>query len=102
MTTAFPKESTAAASGAMEVPGPEIVTGVLQVPVAVALVEARIAGVALSDNQMARAAPLGASAKLASPTRVSPLDRTTGGDHVLLLIDPLTANACDVGYVMDS
>ena len=71
----------------------------LQAPVAVALVAARIAGVPLLDNQTVSDAPLGARAKYIWPTLVSAPDRTTGEDHVLLVIDPLTASACEVGYV---
>src|ERR1017187_5049746 len=97
MTIALPEESTAAASGEMEVPGPETVIGLPQGPVAVALVMAWIAGVPLLDNQMVSAAPLGARAKYTWLTFVSLPDRTTGDDHVLLLMDPLTVSACDPG-----
>src|SRR5271169_2639547 len=97
MTTAFPEESTAVASGPMELPGPETVIGLLQVPVAVPLVTAWITGVPLLDNQTASAVPLGARAKYTWPTLVSLPDRTTGCDHVLLLMVALTASACDVG-----
>ena len=91
-----------AASGEISLPGPEILAGALQDPVAVALVIAWIAGVPLFDNQMASAAPLGATATITWPTDVSLPDRITRDDHVLLLMVPLTASACDVGYVMDS
>jgi hypothetical protein len=63
MTTASPEELTAAASGPISLPGPETVTGLPQVPVALALMPARTAGVALLFSQTASAAPLGATAK---------------------------------------
>jgi len=53
-------------------------------------------------RQIATAAPLGATAKITCPTEVSPPDRTSGDDHVLPLMLPFTASACDVGYEMDS
>src|ERR1035438_8647555 len=102
MTIASPEEFTAAASGAMELPGPETVTGLSQVPIAVALVAAWIWGVGLLDSQTATCAPLGATAKFTWLTFVSLPDRTTGDDHVLLLIEPLTVSACDVGKAITS
>lgn len=86
----------------MELPGPEILTGALQVPVAVALVTAWTAGVPLLDNQTISAAPLGATAKITWPTDVSLPDRTTGDDHVLLLMELFTASTCDEENPMDS
>jgi hypothetical protein len=71
MTTAFPEELTAAASGPIPLPGPETVTGLPQLPVAVALMTAWISGVALLVTQTASAMPLGASAKYTEPRRVS-------------------------------
>src|SRR5208283_3674386 len=97
MAIAFPEEFTAVASGAMELPGPETVVRLPQVPIALGLVMAWIAGVPLFDNQMVSAAPLGARAKYTWLTLVSLPDRTTGDDHELLLMVPLTASACDVG-----
>src|ERR1019366_5504476 len=94
MAIVSPEEFTAAASGAMELPGPETVTGLPQVPVAVALVAAWIWGVGLLDSQTATCAPLGATAKHTWLTFVSLPDRTTGADPVLLLIEPLTVRAC--------
>jgi hypothetical protein len=97
MTIASPEEFTAAASGAMELPGPDTVIGLPQVPAAVALVAAWISGFGLLDIQTASCAPLGATAKYTWLTFVSLPDRTTGDDHVLLLMVALTASACDVG-----
>src|SRR5450759_981978 len=97
MAIAFPEDSTAAASGPMELPGPETVIGLPQVPVAVPLVAAWITGVPPLDNQTASAVPLGARAKYTWLTFVSLPDRTTGDDQVLLLMVALTASACDVG-----
>src|SRR6516225_4233575 len=97
MMIAFPEESTAAASGEMELPGPDTVIGPLHEPNAFARVMAWIAGVPLLDNQTVTAAPLGARAKYTWLTLVSLPDRTTGTNHVLLLMDPLTASASDVG-----
>src|ERR1035441_5058088 len=102
MTIASPEEFTAAASGAMELPGPETVIGLPQVPAAVALVAAWISGFGLLDIQTASCAPLGATAKCTWLTLVSLPDRTTGDDHVLLLMEPLTVSACDVGKAMTS
>src|ERR1700689_5637648 len=102
MTIAFPEELTAAASGAISLPGPETVTGLLQAPVAVALVTAWICGVALAVTQTASAAPLGARAKYIEPRLAALPDRTTGDDHVLLLMEPLTASACDEEKPMSS
>jgi hypothetical protein len=97
MTIAFPDEFTAAASGDIELPGPEMVVGLPHVPAAEALVTARISGVGLLDNQMASPVPFGATAKRTWPTLVSLPDSTTGDDQLLLLMEPLTASACDVG-----
>ena len=80
MTTAFPDELTAAASGPIWLPGPEIVTGLDQVPVAVARMMAWIFGVGLFTSQTARAEPFGARAKYIWPILVSPLDRITGDE----------------------
>ena len=77
MTIAFPEESSAAASGAMELPGPETVIGLPQGPVAVSLVTAWITGVPLLDNQTASAVPLGARAKY---TLLSTLVSGTNGE----------------------
>ena len=99
---AFPEDSTAAASGEISLPGPEILAGALQIAVPVALVMAWITGVPLLDNQATSAAPLGATAKNTWPTDVSLSDRTAGDDHVLLLMEPFTASTCDVGNPMDS
>src|ERR1700682_1804767 len=101
MTTAFPEELTAAASGQIPLPGPETVTGLPQLPVAVALMTAWISGVALLVTQTASAMPLGARAKYTAPRLVSLADTITGGDHALLLMEPLTARACDVEKPMD-
>src|SRR5258708_39507120 len=102
MTTAFPEELTAAASGPIPLPGPETVTGLPQLPVAATLMTAWISGIALLVTQTASVMPLGASAKYTEPRRVSLPDTTTGGDHALLLMEPLTASACDVEKPMNS
>src|ERR1700722_2362419 len=102
MTIAFPEELTAAASGAISVPGPEIVTGLPQLPVAVALMTAWICGVAVPVTQITSASPLEARAKYIEPRLVSLPDTITGVDQVLLLMEPLTANACDVEKPMNS
>src|ERR1700729_1857847 len=103
MTIAFPEEFTAAASGPISLsPVRETVTGLPQVSAAAALMTARICGVALPVTQTARAAPLGARAKYTEPRVASPPDSTTGGDHALLLMEPLTASACDVEKPMNS
>src|SRR5450755_2972872 len=103
MTIPFPEAFTAAASGPISLlPGTETVTGVPQIPVAVALTTAWISGVAPLDNQTASAAPFEARAKYTEPTLVSLPDRTTGGDHALPLMEPLTASACDVEKPMNS
>jgi hypothetical protein len=96
MASASLEEFTAKPSGAIEVPGPEILSGVLQLPVAEALVAAWISGVAVFDSQVVTAAPLGARAKSTSATLVSLPDTVMGDDHVLLLMEPLTAMATDV------
>jgi hypothetical protein len=75
---------------------PEIATGLLHVPVAVALVMAWICGVVPLNSQPTSAAPPGDPAKNTWPTLESLPDRTKGEDHVLLAMEPLTANACDV------
>src|ERR1017187_8528342 len=97
MTMALPAELTAAASGASPLPGPETVTGLPQVPVAVARTTAWICGVAPPVTQTVSAGPLGATAKDTEPTRVSLPDKTTGADQTLVLMEPPTANTCDVG-----
>src|ERR1035441_7235904 len=102
MTMALPAELTAAASGASALPGPETVTGLPQVPVAMALMTAWTCGVAPPVTQTVSAGPLGAPAKYTEPTIVSLPDRTTGADHTLLLMAPLTANTCDVEKPMNS
>src|ERR1017187_844902 len=102
MTMALPAELTAAASGASSLPGPETVTGLPQVPVPVALTTAWICGVALPFPQPPSAGPPGATAKYTEPRLVSLSDRTTGADHTLLLMAPLTANTCDVEKPMNS
>src|ERR1035441_10529433 len=103
MTIASPEAFTAAASGPISLlPGTETVTGVPQIPVAVALTTAWTSGVALLDNQTASAAPFGARAKYTEPTLVSLPDRTTGGDHALPLMEPLTASAPHPQIPMDS
>src|SRR5579859_1900155 len=96
MASAFPAEFTAAASSAIELPGPEILSGLLQFPVAEALVAAWISGVAVFDSQAVTAVPLEERAKSTSPTIVSPPDSTTGDDQTLLLMELLTASAADV------
>src|ERR1700730_1471079 len=102
MTTAFPEELRAAASGPIPLPGPETVTGLPQLPVAVALMTAWIFGVAPPVTQTASAVPLGARAKYTEPRLVSLPDTITGDDHALLLMEPLTATACDVEKPMNS
>src|SRR5580698_4100443 len=102
MTIASPAEFTAAASGPISVPGPETVIGLLQVPVGVDRMAARTTGVALLFSQTASARPPEATLKYTWPTLVSLPDRTTGDDQVLLLMEPLTANACDEEKPMNS
>src|ERR1700694_5834160 len=96
MTTAFPEELAAAASGAIPLADRETLTGLPQLPVAVALMTAWISEVAPPVNQTASAVPLGARAKCTEPRLVSLPDTITGGDHALLLMEPLTAIAWEV------
>jgi len=90
------------ASGESSLPDPEIVAGPLHVPVPVALTTAWTCGVELPVTQTVSAGPLGLTAKYAEPTLVSPPDRTTGADHSLLPMEPLTANICDAEKPMNS
>jgi hypothetical protein len=61
-----------------------------------------ISGVAPLVTQTASATPLGARAKYTEPRLVSLPDTIIGDDHALLLMEPLTASACEVEKPMNS